>query len=83
VKQHAARILWPAFLFACLLEVLVFAVIDPHDLRWFGGAAIDWAPLTIYSVTFLIFWAGVAASGAMTTLLSNDAAGHDVRERDG
>ena len=83
MKQRAALILWPAFVVAGVLDALVFVVVDPHDLRWFGGPAIDWAPLTIYSVTFLIFWAGVAASGALTTLLSNDAGGIARREHHG
>jgi len=29
-------IMWPAFLVAGLLEVLVFAMVDPQDLHWFG-----------------------------------------------
>jgi hypothetical protein len=81
VKQRALRILWPAFLGAGVLEMLVFAVVDPHDLRWFGGPPIDWEPLAIYSVTFLIFWAGIATSGALTALLSltaDDVNGSDI-----
>lgn len=69
MKQRALRILWPAFLGAGVLDGLVFAVVDPHDMRWFGGPLIDWAPLTTYSVTFLIFWTGIAACSALTTLL--------------
>jgi len=71
---RAICILWPAFLTAGVLDALVFAVIDPHELRWFGGALIGWSPLTIYSVTFLIFWAGIAAAAAMTALLLLSAA---------
>jgi len=71
---RAICILWPAFLTAGVLDALVFAVMDPHELRWFGGALIGWAPLTIYSVTFLIFWAGIAAAAAMTALLLLSAA---------
>lgn len=70
MKQRALRILWPAFLVAGVLEILVFAVMDPRELRWFGGPLIGWAPLAIYSVTFLMFWVGIAASGALTALLS-------------
>ena len=70
MSQLALRILWPAFLVAGVLEMLVFAVMDPRELRWFGGPLIGWAPLAIYSVTFLMFWVGIAASGALTTLLS-------------
>jgi len=70
MKRLALCILWPAFLSAGVLDALVFAVLDPHDLRWFGGAHVGWTPVAVYSVTFLIFWAGIAASAAMTALLS-------------
>jgi len=70
MKQRALQILWPAFLAAGVLEMLVFAVIDPADLRWFGGPPIAWSTQAIYTVTFLIFWAAVATAGAMTVLLS-------------
>ena len=29
-------ITWPAFLAAGMLTMLVFAMVDPHDLHWFG-----------------------------------------------
>jgi hypothetical protein len=70
MKRLALCILWPAFLSAGVLDALVFAVLDPHDLRWFGGAHVGWTPVAVYSVTFLIFWSGIAASAAMTALLS-------------
>lgn len=69
MKQRALRILWPAFLAAGVLEMLVFAVVDPNDLRWFGGNAIGWSSQAIYTVTFLIFWGAVATAGAITVLL--------------
>lgn len=68
-KQRALRILWPAFLMAGVLEIMVFAVVDPSDLRWFGGPAIGWSSQAIYTVTFLIFWSVVATAGAVTVLL--------------
>ena len=64
------RILWPAFLVAGMLEMLVFAVVDPHDLHWFGGPSIDWPAVAVYSVTFLMFWGAIATAGALTALLS-------------
>jgi hypothetical protein len=69
MKQRALRILWPAFLMAGVLEMLVFAVVDPNDLHWFGGPAIGWSAQAIYTVTFLIFWGAVATAGAITVLL--------------
>ena len=64
------RILWPAFMVAGMLEMLVFAVVDPRDLHWFGGPAIGWPPVAIYSVTFLMFWGAITTAGALTALLS-------------
>lgn len=69
-KQRAVRILWPAFLAAGALEIALFAVIDPRDLRWFGGAPVGRSAETIYSVTFVIFCTVIAAASALTTLLS-------------
>jgi hypothetical protein len=69
MKQRALRILWPAFLMAGVLEMLVFAVVDPNDLHWFNGPAIGWSAQAIYTVTFLIFWGAVATAGAITVLL--------------
>jgi hypothetical protein len=68
-KHTQLAIAWPAFLAAGVLEALVFAVVDPHELHWFGGAALGWSVQTVYSVSFLIFWAVIATSAAVTALL--------------
>ena len=40
-----------------VLEMLVFVVVDPGDLHWFGGAALELVDAqAVYTVTFLIFW---------------------------
>jgi len=70
MKPRALQILWPAFLMAGVLEMLVFAVVDPAELHWFGGPAIGWPLQAIYTVTFLIFWALISTAGALTALLS-------------
>jgi hypothetical protein len=70
VKRLAMIILWPSFLMAGVLEVLVFAVVDPGELHWFGGASIDWPTQAIYTVSFLIFWGVISMAGALTALLS-------------
>ncbi|MFT3665527.1 hypothetical protein [Piscinibacter sp.] len=69
MKQRALTILWPAFLMAGVLEMLVFVVVDPSELRWFGGEALDWSAQAVYTVTFLIFWGVIAAAGALSALL--------------
>ncbi len=67
--QRVTLILWPAFVMAGVLEMLLFAVVDPQTLTWFGGEPLEWSRNAIYSVTFLILWAVIAASGAITHLL--------------
>ncbi|HSV51963.1 MAG TPA: hypothetical protein VLJ57_07595 [Burkholderiaceae bacterium] len=65
---------WPAFLAACVLEVLVFAVVDPHDLHWFG---LPFAPSrqAVYSGAFLIFWLVAIGASALTALLARPGNG--------
>lgn len=70
MKQRALRILWPAFMAAGVLEMLVFAVVDPAELHWFGGAALNWSMQAVYTVTFLIFWAAISMASAVTAWLS-------------
>ena len=70
MKRLVMTILWPAFLMAGVLEMLVFAVVDPGELHWFGGAVIAWPAQAIYSISFLIFWGVISTAGALTALLS-------------
>jgi hypothetical protein len=48
-------IVWPAFVAACLLEVLVFSMIDPGELHWPGFLAQP-SRQGIYTVAFFCFW---------------------------
>lgn len=77
-------VLWSAFLVAAVLEMLVFALVDPRELRWFGGDTLGWPPNAVYTIAFFVFWA-VAASGAALALLlcspPHGAAGRGVRQR--
>jgi hypothetical protein len=69
MKQRALQILWPAFLMAGVLEIMVFAVLDPSEMRWFGGPPVELSRQAVYTLTFLIFWGVIAIAGAMTALL--------------
>lgn len=73
--RRALQILWPAFAVAGVLEMLVFAVVDPAELHWFGGAPIDWSAQAIYTFTFLVFWGAISTAGALTALLAVEADG--------
>lgn len=60
---------WPAFLVAGLLEMVVFALVDPEDMHWFGHAF----PLSrqgIYTVSFFVFWLFAMVSSGLTVLLA-------------
>ena len=60
-------IAWPAFLVAALLEMVVFALVDPSDLHWSGSPLSREA---VYTLAFFVFWGLTMASSALTTLLS-------------
>jgi len=62
---------WSSFLAAGVLEALVFAVVDPGELRWFGAAPVQLSAQAVYTVSFLIFWAVVALGSSLTLLLVN------------
>jgi hypothetical protein len=62
-------VLWPAFLMAGVLEMLVFAVVDPESLQDSTGEALPLSRSAAYSVAFLVFWAAIATSAAITRRL--------------
>lgn len=68
-SQKLMWALWPAFLSACVLELLVFAMVDPNDLR-LAGHALDWSRQGIYTAAFFVFWLVGLACGVLTTLLA-------------
>lgn len=73
IARRAAAILWPAFLVAAVLEILVFAFVDPGALHTLSGAALPLSATTIYSLAFLVFWACTSAACALTVLLERSA----------
>jgi hypothetical protein len=68
--MSADRILgvaWPAFLAACVLELLVFAVLDPLEIQL--GQLLGWGRQGTYTLAFFVFWAVCAAACALATLM--------------
>jgi hypothetical protein len=63
-----AAIAWPAFLAACVLELVVFALVDPSGLEW-SGHALGWSRQGAYTAAFFTFWAIAATACWLTTLL--------------
>jgi hypothetical protein len=69
LAQRIMWIVWPSFLMAGVLEILVFAMVDPQDLHWFGQA-VQLSSQGIYTVAFFAFWLVTLLSSALTALLA-------------
>lgn len=72
MPQRWMSIAWPAFLTAAILEMLVFALVDPEDLRLFGQPL----PLSregVYTLGFFAFWAVSAGACWLSGLLAKSA----------
>ena len=67
--QRLMVIAWPAFLAAAVLEMVVFALVDPSNLHWFGSP-LALTREAVYTLAFFVFWGLTMASSALTTLLS-------------
>lgn len=60
---HIAQILWPAFIIAGILEMVVFAWVDPQALS-LGGVQLG--VQAVYTIAFFVFWALVALSAELS-----------------
>lgn len=73
--RRTMTIVWPAFLLAGLMEMLVFAMVDPHDLSWFGQPMEQiLSRQAIYTLSFFVFWSIISLSSALTLLLGLSSA---------
>ena len=73
LKKKLMWIAWPAFLTACVLELLIFALIDPQDLHW-AGQPLPLSRQGVYTAAFFVFWAISMVSGGLTVLLGASSA---------
>ncbi len=62
-------VIWPAFLVAGLLEMLVFAMVDPQDLRW-ADQSLELSNQAVYTVAFFLFWLLAILASGLTALLA-------------
>ncbi|MEY3872020.1 MAG: hypothetical protein RLZZ296_1015 [Pseudomonadota bacterium] len=53
--RNAVLILWPSFLAACMLEGVVFAMVDPGEINW-PGLVPQPSRQGVYTVAFFTFW---------------------------
>lgn len=71
-KMRVMAILWPSFIMAGVLETLVFALVDPGSLHWFGGEQLPLSASAVYTLAFFVFWGVIAMAGALTRLLEGE-----------
>jgi len=69
LARRLMAVAWPAFLAACALELVVFAVVDPLELNW-AGHDLGWSRQSVYTVAFFVFWIVTAGACALATLLA-------------
>jgi len=69
MMQRALQVLWPAFLAAGVLELLVFAHVDPSDVRTLAGAPIELSRQAVYTLSFFGFWAVITAAAMVSCWL--------------
>jgi len=73
LQRLAMAIVWPAFLMAGVLEMLVFSFVDPGTLHAFGGAALSLSTTAVYSIAFFVFWVVIGTAAALSQLLAESA----------
>ena len=62
-------VLWPSFMAACALEMLIFALVDPGDIIWPGSWGHP-SSRSVYTVAFFCFWAITIVSTRMVLWLT-------------
>lgn len=77
MTQRVLNVLWPAFVLAGVLEILVFAQVDPSELHSFGNSAAAWSPQAVYTLAFFVFWATISIASAVTQWLAPPRDGSD------
>lgn len=70
--QRWVLITWPAFLAACLLEALVFSMVDPSEVHWLGHQ-LEASRQGVYTTAFFCFWLIAMASNALVLWLHKPA----------
>ena len=71
VTKYWMFILWPSFLMAGVMEIAVFAIVDPQDLHLFNQP-IELPRQGVYTLSFFIFWIICAASSCLSLFLYGD-----------
>jgi hypothetical protein len=79
--RYWALVLWPGFLSACLLQGLVFALVDPSEVHWSGHIEQP-SRQAVYTIAFFCFWSIGAFASAVSLWLARASAQLSNAERD-
>jgi hypothetical protein len=79
--RRAGVVLWPAFMAAGVLEIAVFALVDPEALHMPGGAPLELSRTAVYSLAFFAFWAATAGAAAVALWLASGGSEAPLRPR--
>jgi hypothetical protein len=66
--RRGLLVLWPSFVMAAVLEMLVFAVVDPGEVM----AAAGVSHMALYTLAFFVFWGATAAASALSVWMWTD-----------
>jgi hypothetical protein len=66
--QRWVLITWPSFLAACLLEALLFSMVDPGEVHWLGHQ-LEASRQAVYTAAFFCFWLITMASNGLVLWL--------------
>jgi hypothetical protein len=69
-KTRALTVLWPAFVMAGVLEMLVFALVDPQQLHGWAVDAAAWPRAAVYTLAFFVFWLCISGASAVSVWLA-------------
>jgi hypothetical protein len=67
-SKQVMCIAWPSFLIASVLEMLVFAFVDPLEMSTISSMVNESRELA-YTAFFFVFWAVIAVACAITLQL--------------
>lgn len=73
-SERAMQVIWPAFIAACMLELVVFAFVDPAEVHWVGRSW-GWSSQAIYASGFFVFWVICAVASSLTAILGGVSRG--------
>lgn len=71
--RRLAIVIWPAFLVAGVLEIAVFAFVDPSAVHAPDGRPLDLSDTAVYSLAFFVFWALVSVGCLLALRLACSA----------